>query len=507
MTIKKRFYITYLGGIFVAAVSLLSVILISIYLVTGITPSPVNLYKLAARERPLSEEEQTTFVEMRSLAKRSPDLFQSVSQNQLFTFIQEIEKQNLAVVIRKEGKVVYYSDGLVKKSLLAHFPEYEADNLKTKGTIDNAGQLYRYTKFDFQTTDQQPIGFLILKKESNFSEFFYRWGVFICILILVLGLLFLILFKFLISKHVINPILSLRKNVENFSYSDFDELDAPIVIDQQTDIEILELSQAFEQMRAKLKEQLEKEKRYEANRIELMSNISHDLKTPITSIIGHVEGLQDGVAQAKGREKDYLKVIHSKAVSLNYLIEELFLISTLDANTLKFDFQTLDVQAFLKHLAEEYTLEMNQKEQIIQFDLTQIEAEQFILADQQKLQRVFDNLLQNSFKFKDIEKEQLMIHITAQIVDKEICISIADNGIGISEAHFDKIFEQSYRVDQARDTRIGGAGLGLSIVKQIVEKHHGRIELTSKVHEGTTIAIYFKLIEKRQQDEEANLIN
>ena len=239
-------------------------------------------------------------------------------------------------------------------------------------------------------------------------------------------------------------------------------------------------------MSLKLEEADNLRNEYETNRKELIANISHDLKTPITSIIGYVEGLQDGVANTPEKRADYLQVIHQKAISLNQLIEELFLYSKLELEEQLFHFEKISLIEFTQRIVDSYQ-QMNTN---ILFHFTHDSSfDTLVSFDPNQMERVITNIFENSIKFKDPKKEQLTIDIALKKGHNSYVLTIEDNGIGISKSDLPNVFERFFRSDKSRTPTVKGSGLGLSIVKEITLKHQGEVTIDSQLNKGTSITI------------------
>ncbi|MFZ4453681.1 sensor histidine kinase [Salibacterium aidingense] len=314
--------------------------------------------------------------------------------------------------------------------------------------------------------------------ERNLSLFLQlRWIGVIVILVGTNGLL-----TYYVSKSIIQPVKHLTLATRQIADG---KLDVPIEPEGRD--EIGDLAQDFEEMRRKLKEADELQKKYEWGRQELVASISHDLKTPITSIKGYIEGIRDGVTDSPEKLNRYVETIHRKAKDMDRLIEELFLYSKLNVNRVPFHFEKVDMHAFLQDYLEE--LEFDYPD--VTFSLSPKEAEPFFArADREQMKRVVTNIIQNSLKYMDkVEKT-----ITVQLEKKQsnLQVTVEDNGRGIPEADLPHIFHHFYRVDSSRHRSSGGSGLGLAIVKNIVEEHGGNISVSSTEEKGTCIAFTLK---------------
>jgi histidine kinase len=245
------------------------------------------------------------------------------------------------------------------------------------------------------------------------------------------------------------------------------------------------LIETFDEMRSKLKTSMELRERYENNRRELLASISHDLKTPITSIRGHVEGIKDGVANTEAKLDRYLDTILAKANHMDRLIEELFLYSKLDVKSLPFDFEKVEFRAFLEDYLEELRLEL--EEDRVQIDLeTVAEAKLFAEIDRDKMIRVFNNIIYNSVKYNDKSVCRIGVFLTDR--GNRLEVKIRDNGPSVPADELPRIFSHFYRTDPSRNPETGGSGLGLAIAKQIIDAHGGSIWAEGAAGEGLCVS-------------------
>ncbi|MBC2310284.1 sensor histidine kinase [Listeria booriae] len=478
MSIKMRFMLSYIAVILLTGVFLISAFVLGVCTLTG--ASPGQLYKSATLQRPLSTDEENAFLELKMLAKNTPD---KLLQYQNF---EKLENSGIQVVVRKNDTIVYSSSELSKKSLLVHMPEYELNNLNMRGTIDNQGDLFRYIKFDFLYSEGSHGSVMVLQPENSYTEIMQKWGIPIVGIILLFGFLVIALLSYFVAKSVIQPILHLKEGAEKIEAGNLD-----FEMEKTTGKnEIATLISTFEKMRIRLKKSLEVQEQYENNRKELLSNISHDLKTPITSIVGYIEGIQDGVANTPEKQAKYLEIAHTKAKDMNALIDELFLFSKLDLHKEPFYMRSVDLNALLAQIAEESEFSFPDA----QISLTVPDEKLMTNADREKLKRVFENLIHNSMKYMD--KMQAKITIQLEKQQDMAIITFGDNGKGIPDANLNAIFDRFYREEQSRNSNTGGSGLGLSIAKQIVEEHQGRIWATSELGVGTAVCVALPLKEE-----------
>ena len=261
--------------------------------------------------------------------------------------------------------------------------------------------------------------------------------------------------------------------------------------------EMSELCNAFEDMRIRLKNNAKDRLEDEAEQRALISNIAHDLKTPITAIKGYAEGMLDGVADTPEKQEKYIRTIYNKAGEMNTLINELTLYSNIDTNKIPYNFQKLNLHSYFEDCIEE--LGMDLENQHIRLDYANfVDPDVLIIADPEQLGRIIHNIVSNSVKYMRADVAS-RVGIVLKDVGDFVQIEISDNGKGIATHDLPYVFDRFYRADTSRNSAAGGSGIGLSIVKKIIEDHGGKIWVTSKENEGTTM--YF-VIRKFIENEE-----
>ena len=269
------------------------------------------------------------------------------------------------------------------------------------------------------------------------------------------------------------------------------ELDYSITPAQKEENEVTELYQTYEDMRLRLKESADEKLHHELQNKELISNISHDLKTPITAIKGYAEGLLEGVADTPEKQMRYVRTIYNKASDMDTLINELTLYATIESDRIPYNFHVINVGSYFGDCVEDVGTEMESRSIRINYsNLTSPDTE--IIADAEQLKRVINNIIGNSVKYLDRDDGTGVIDI--RILDEvdAIRVEIEDNGKGIAQKDIPHIFDRFYRTDAARGTKTGGSGIGLSIVKKIIEDHGGYIWATSHEGEGTCMHIVLR---------------
>ncbi|MDE7130396.1 MAG: HAMP domain-containing histidine kinase, partial [Lachnospiraceae bacterium] len=261
--------------------------------------------------------------------------------------------------------------------------------------------------------------------------------------------------------------------------------------------EIGELYRNYEDMRLRLKESTDEKFEHEQKNKELVSNISHDLKTPITSIKGYVEGIMDGVADTPEKMNKYIKTIYDKANDMDRLINELTTYSGIDNNRIPYTFRRINVADYFGDCIEEVGLDLESKNIQLNYEAL-IEPSTQIIADPEQLKRVINNIISNSVKYINKDKGVIDIRILDEL--DAIRVEIEDNGMGIAAKDLPNIFERFYRTDASRNSSKGGSGIGLSIVKKIIEDHGGYIWATSKEDEGTCMHFVIRKYQAPEED-------
>lgn len=286
-----------------------------------------------------------------------------------------------------------------------------------------------------------------------------------------------------IYKSIVTPIHHLQVATKKITEGNLDfEMPAG------GDDEIGELCTDFEEMRRRLKESAEEKVESERQNKELISNISHDLKTPIAAVKGYVEGLMDGVADTREKQEKYIRTIYNKANDMDRLINELSFYSKIDTNRIPYTFEKINVNAYFADCIEELSIELEEQDIELSY-FNYVDEDVVVIADAEQIKRVINNIVGNSVKY--IDKPRGMVNIRVKDVGDFIQIEIEDNGKGIAAKDLPQIFDRFYRADVSRNSSQGGSGIGLSIVKKIIEDHGGQVWATSKEHTGTVM--YFVL--------------
>lgn len=436
----------------------------------------------------LSHFTKPTYEKLQKVAKETPEKLED--QTYLNKINQELEKKYSYLIVRRENKLVYEGDKETEHSLRDDLPEYDSDVLQSAGSgfyLEGEEQaLIKQIDFIFEDGERGSV-FIITSMERLLPDV---KGILIDMMISILLILVFTagMLTVWIYQGIINPIHKLQAAAQNIKAGNLD-----FTIEAEGKDEIGELCRNFEEMRCRLKESEEEKLAGEKQNRELISNISHDLKTPITAIKGYVEGIMDGVADTPQKQDKYIRTIYNKANEMDTLINELTLYSNIDTNRIPYNFNRINVADYFDDCVEEVGLDLDAKNIRLNY-IDYADKDVLIIADPEQLRRVINNIISNSMKYLD--KEQGFINIRIRDVGDFIQVEIEDNGKGIAAKDLPYIFDRFYRTDASRNSSTGGSGIGLSIVKKIIEDHGGKIWANSK--EGTGTIMYF-VIRKYQE--------
>ncbi|MBP1930958.1 sensor histidine kinase [Ammoniphilus resinae] len=385
------------------------------------------------------------------------------------------------VVILKNREILYSTrtfTGIdMERSIMLSDQSSELDTLELEGE----NFLFVRADYPLSTGDK---GILLVLAPMKLNSGFYLFLVVFTVSIFILSFLlsnFWVSYRF--SRGIISPVARLKDAAVRIREGDLSD-----GITEEGEGEVRELCRSLELMRIKLKESIYLQRRYDENRAFLISSISHDLKTPVTSIRGYIEGIIDGVAGTPVKVEQYLETARAKAILVDAMIDDLLLYSKLDLNQIPYHFVKTDLADYFADCVADYSYEFEKAN--IKLSLkVELEEPVFVSIDRERLKRVIQNILDNARKFT--VKENGLVDITLRETRTSAIIEIRDNGKGIPEEDLPHIFERFYRADLSRQ-QADGSGLGLAIAKQIVEGHEGKIWVTSVIGEGTRMMISLK---------------
>ena len=379
------------------------------------------------------------------------------------------------LIVRKDDKLYYAGDMAAARKIFYKLPAYGEGKLSAE-TGYYFNDLEKYVKqIDFQFSDGSAGSvFIVTKMYAMISKHLLIYMLVAMILILVFTSMMMTQW---IQKSVFRPINNLNKALQHIKDGNLD-----YILDSDSKGEIGELYNNYEDMRLRLKESEEEKQENVQRNKEMIANISHDLKTPITAIKGYVEGIMDGVADTPEKVDKYIKTIYNKANDMDRLINELTTYSGIDTNRIQYNFHRINVADYFGDCVEEVGLDLESKN--IKLNYSNLaDRDTVVIIDPEQMKKVINNIISNSVKYMDKQDGIIDIRILDEV--DSIRVEIEDNGKGVAQKDLQRIFDRFYRTDASRNSAQGGSGIGLSIVKKIIEDHGGYIWATAKEGEGT----------------------
>ena len=435
----------------------------------------------------------TTMV-MDKISKKTQEEIQQAIQNGKFEedyldYVDQLnEKQSkiysyLVVYDRDKFTYIGIPDSM-SSNILVGLPVISEDELWNNGIL--SGDTEKYLVYpNYVAHKDGTWGIVYLLAETNrmlpeVQDYLVSFRI-MSLVIIALMVVCLIIWA---DKCFFAPMRKLRKAMKTIT-----EGNLACEVKEDYEEELGGLCRDFENMRIHLKEAIDDKMRYDRDTKELISNISHDLKTPLTTIKGYVEGILDGVADSPDKMDRYLKTVYNKANDMERLIGELTLYSKIDTNEIPYNFIKINVKAYFDDCAEEIRTELESRNFVLTY-LNYVPDDVCLIADPEQLYRVINNIISNSIKYNN--KARGVINIRVREEKEYIHLEIEDNGQGVSPEEAGRIFERFYRTDASRNSRTGGSGIGLSIVKKIVEAHGGTIWAVSNKNVGLTMHILLR---------------
>ncbi len=432
-----------------------------------------------------------TYNELKTVTKNQPD--ELLDESYLTSVNESLKKRQAFLVVKKGATLVYCGDNELYEIIQTSLPGYGSYTEEVDGGLYVNGRVpYLVKQQDFQFSDGETGSVYIISDVNKLipqtkNSLMQAIGS-VVIVFLVTGILLVVW----LYAGIIKPINKLKYATRRVKEGDLD-----FCLEKTSEDEIGELSEDFEEMRAHLKTEIDTRIKYEEDLRNLIGNISHDLKTPLTTIKGYAEGMMDGVADTPEKQEKYLRTIRSKAEDMTRMVEELAFYTRLDCKSYPYYFEKVRLKEFFEDCIEEDKPELEQKNiRICLEDKVQTDTE--VYADREQLKRITMNIIGNAVKY--LSKESGEITITLLEERSHIRTEISDTGVGIPAKDLPHVFERFYRGDTSRNTGKGGSGLGLAIVKQIVEDHGGTICARSAEGEGATIS--FTLLKVRKDGKE-----
>lgn len=492
MKLKTRLRITFASIILIPLLmSVMAFTIIAIYLMSakqGLAFTELDYTTMTDNMQEVVNATDEAYFILQEQARTNP--LKLEDKRYLKKVNDEVSRKSTYLIVRKNDAIYYSGNTVAARKILDRLPGYGE-----KPLADEAGyyfnDLEQYVKqIDFRFSDgSKGSVFIITRANALISRqlLFNMVIAIICILCLTS-----IILTHWIQKSVFKPINELNVAMRKIKEGNFDYA-------LPTDVkgEIGDLYRNYEDMRLRLKESTEEKLQNEARNKELISNISHDLKTPITAIKGYVEGIMDGVADTPEKIDKYIKTVYNKANDMDRLINELSIYSNVDNNRIPYNFHRINVVDYFEDCVEEVGLDLDSLNIRLNYS-NMVDSDVVVIADPEQMKKVINNIISNSVKYMDKPKGVIDIRVLDAV--DSIQVEIEDNGKGIAQKDLQNIFERFYRTDASRNSAQGGSGIGLSIVKKIIEDHGGYIWATSREGEGTCMHFVLRKYIELQQN-------
>ena len=323
------------------------------------------------------------------------------------------------------------------------------------------------------------LAYLDQTRYANMMIFqIFRMGTITTILYVLIGIGVFSLTLLLLERKTMKYIGKIAMAIQNISEGDLNTQ-----IEVVGDDEFSAMASNLNRMEADIRKLMDKERESERTKNELITNVAHDLRTPLTSIIGYLELLSGPVVLPPEMQKKYIDIAYSKAKRLEKLIEDLFGFTKMNYGKLAMHVSKVDIVKLLGQLLEESYPNFANKG--LSYELQSNVPAKIITADGNLLARLFDNLIGNAIKY-GAEGKRILVKVMADT--DEVQVSVTNYGYVIPAEELPLIFDKFYRVEQSRSTHTGGTGLGLAIVKNIVDMHGGTITVKSDLN-GTVFTV------------------
>ncbi len=476
MTIKKRLYISNILMLIIPA-------MVSLLMILGSFLFYLNaIYKQFMDET--MEESNITYIQ-RLLVDQAQEMMRGETNAAESTLYQTMEKYLISQDMTMEiydGENVAYILGVSDRSENDACLSAAMRSLGGEGTIAKDGNcLYG----EGIVVDGKPYTVLIYGsidiEESQFNELLVKYIIVILFVMIVVAVIVTNCFltRFIFRK-IEAPLDILSDGVRQIQEGHLDYR-----IEYNSEDEFLKICNDFNNMAAKLKESIDIIQKNEQNRKELIAGISHDLRTPLTSIKAYIEGLLEGIAATPQMQQKYMKTILAKANDIDRMVDKLFLFSKLDLGDCPFYPERLNAEKEIRSVIS--TNEKEYRERGMTIICEEIPETLSFYADPVQLRSAITNILENSLKYKDEEK--VMVRIRCEDAGEYVRVVIDDNGPGVPPEALPKLFDVFYRSDSSRNKPDNGSGLGLAITAKILERFGGTIHAENMNPKGLRIVM------------------
>jgi histidine kinase len=401
---------------------------------------------------------------------------------------------DMIILVRKENEVVYSEylgtgsdeklrdrfSGLPKNILPDFKPDKETNN---EILFHQTGYVVARQQ-DFYFNDGKEGSIFFLRKYTNMPAKIASIIGKNILQFMILMFFFHTILAYKMSKRLTNPLEYMVVATEEVMAGNYDY---QIPVNEFSFLN--KLSNSLNQMIKELNKGKKYRDRIESMRTEFIANLSHDMKTPLTSIKIHAQAIKDGIVKTPDKMEKYVGNILTKTNDMDAMLDELKVFNELEQGSSNYKMEVINFKNFLVDVVDELRYDVATEN--IKINLSFDEGSPIVKFDPAKIKRVINNIVFNSLKYASIRPLVIDLKLTeiSELKCKYIEFLICDNGVGVSEGKLDKIFDKYYRVDPSRNQTISGNGLGLSIAKSIIEEHDGKIYAAKNEPSGLCIII------------------
>lgn len=414
-------------------------------------------------------------------------------------FISPIETLDTSFYIEKNGEPFYKSAG----------SQFNFDE------IDTSENAYSFKNNDLtiinHADDENGNRYTIIIKSGsytvpensaklpseNYKNLITSRTIIIVAVIIFIFILTIVIISLITSSTLIKPINKISAGAVELSKGNLDYR-----IDYKSKNELGILADNFNNMSSQIKYFMEMQQKADTQQKEMIAGIAHDLRTPLTSIKGYVEGLRDGIADTPEKKKRYLDTIYASTCDTEKMLDDLLTISKLELGNITLNFEEVSIDDFIA-FTQDLKIDLAEKD----FDFEVINSTKTnpsFKIDTDRFARVISNIISNSVKYKHPDRRG-KITLSVSEYSQSVIFEIKDNGMGVDKQSLPRIFDTLYRADKARSNVHDGSGLGLSVCKQIIELHGGMIWAQSELSNG--LSIFISLPINKENDNEQNSDN
>lgn len=441
--------------------------------------SPYNIFD---RVMLLNSYTKYDFEELQDRAVREPGIF--LNQGFLEEENKKLEEKYSFLAIIIDGKFSYFGRpecyDAVYQGLMQENNNISGENSQYYG---KGQKRFLFKKLGIYFPDGRRGSVCIVTDLNVNLPHITIFTIGLIVMIIVISLLVIVAFIGYTYYNIVVPIRNLQMAVIGISNGQMD-----YELEISDDTQFADLYREFDHMRLILKESIEERNKSDALTKEVVGNISHDLKTPLTAIKGYAEGIMDGVAATPERVDKYVRTIYSKASDMAVLVDELSYFTKIYQKEEKFDFKEVNVNRYFSQCVADMALDLETREIQLLYQCY-VDDDTMLVLDSEKIKRVVANIIGNAVKYIDHHHGIILVNISED--ETEVTVMIRDNGKGIKKDELPYIFDRFYRTDSSRNSKTGGSGLGLAIAKKIIDEHKGKIWAESEPEKGA--AIYFSI--------------